>query len=249
MRLNNYKLSFFFLIFTITNLSIAQNLKIKYDIEITDKIIDSLKQDKNNNNSMISIISQSQKDIKNYPMDFLVSESGYSINFNQSMQLDKEYQNTKVRKSLVISLIGLNTELYNNYQTCYVSSKDNLVTTYDIGELGSWEITKETKKIMGYTCYKAVFRTTVSEVKRAALIMPKYAWFTNEIPLRGGPTIFGNLPGLILELETKLAHFIVTSIQKTDIYLKKIDLKNKRVMSFIESERYHIEMIEDKIKN
>ena len=55
----------------------------------------------------------------------------------------------------------------------------------------NWSISPEQKKILGYTCQKAMcnFRGRTYE-----------AWFTTEIPVKDGPWKFHGLPGLILEV-------------------------------------------------
>ncbi len=74
-----------------------------------------------------------------------------------------------------------------------------------------WKITRESKKILGYTCYKAIgakTRTTLEPIKGSdgkLKIVNKttyyIAWFTPQIPFGFGPVGFGGLPGLILELK------------------------------------------------
>ena len=55
-----------------------------------------------------------------------------------------------------------------------------------------WKLTGEQKKILTYNCQKAVLQDTTRKV---------FAWFTSEIPVQAGPVSYGNLPGLILELD------------------------------------------------
>ncbi|QOW09847.1 GLPGLI family protein [Kaistella flava (ex Peng et al. 2021)] len=55
----------------------------------------------------------------------------------------------------------------------------------------NWELLKETKNIQGYHCQKAI----INFGKRNWI-----AWFTQEIPLQEGPSVFGNLPGLIIQI-------------------------------------------------
>ncbi len=101
-----------------------------------------------------------------------------------------------------------------------------------------WKMTDETKKIMGFTCYKAtrkikqaqrsVIRTfggpannisdtaksqSAPEVKEIEII----AWFTNDIITPAGPENFGQLPGLILELDFDNGStvFTATEVKKT----------------------------------
>ncbi len=72
-----------------------------------------------------------------------------------------------------------------------------------------WVITKEQKKIGKFTCTKATTIHFESEIT---------AWFTDEIALSNGPDEYGNLPGMILELET-----YNKTISATKILTKAVD--------------------------
>lgn len=54
-----------------------------------------------------------------------------------------------------------------------------------------WKLTGEQKKILDYVCQKAVLQDTSRNV---------VAWFTPQLPVPTGPNDYGQLPGLILEL-------------------------------------------------
>lgn len=236
---------FVYIIF-FSKLVFCQTFEVSYEYELKESIWD----DKKNVSAYFkTMFYQSRKDIKHYPMEFLVSNKGYSIDFSQSMQVDPEFQKIRVPKRLAISHLGLDIKLYNDHNKTYSYNGNDLIKSFNLLELGYWKITKQNKKILGYSCYKAYYNTDESELKNASILIPKYAWFTTEIPMQGGPTIFGNLPGLILELETKAAHFISTSIQETSKELTKIDFTNKKVMTFIESQKYYGNIMESKIKN
>lgn len=54
-----------------------------------------------------------------------------------------------------------------------------------------WKITGEQKKILDFVCQKATYtKDTVTTI----------AWFTPQIPISNGPDVYGQLPGMILEL-------------------------------------------------
>lgn len=57
-----------------------------------------------------------------------------------------------------------------------------------------WKILNEIKEIQGYLCMKA---ETMDTVKNTKII----AWFTDKLPLQGGPEGLNGLPGMILSAE------------------------------------------------
>ncbi len=91
---------------------------------------------------------------------------------------------------------------------------------YDISfPLFHWKITKETKKMMGYTVQKA-------EIEYGG--RKWIAWFAPEIPIFQGPYIFGNLPGLILEIhdEKNNHHFTAVAMDNKPVLIYKRNYKN-----------------------
>lgn len=74
-----------------------------------------------------------------------------------------------------------------------------------------WTITKDSKEIMGYKCYKAtsekIVINSVGIFKNDVI-----AWFCPQLPYQFGPMGYGKLPGLIFELQTKYALFGIINI-------------------------------------
>jgi len=54
-----------------------------------------------------------------------------------------------------------------------------------------WKISGEQKEILGYPCIKAMLNDTAESIE---------AWFTLQIPVPSGPSTFGQLPGMILQV-------------------------------------------------
>lgn len=68
-----------------------------------------------------------------------------------------------------------------------------------------WKILNEIKEVAGYLCMKA---ETIDPIKNT----PVYAWFTNKIPVSGGPEGYGGLPGMILALELNENDVIIEAL-------------------------------------
>ncbi|MBX2893347.1 MAG: GLPGLI family protein [Saprospiraceae bacterium] len=81
----------------------------------------------------------------------------------------------------------------------------------------NWKLTLETKEILDYNCMKA---TTTDTVRKREIV----AWFADALPLAAGPAQFGQLPGMILEIDINNGETIIAA-QKIDFKkLKKGDL-------------------------
>jgi len=86
-----------------------------------------------------------------------------------------------------------------------------------------WQLTSETKNIGNYTCYKATFTQEVEnmmmtvengetkQTKKSETITTT-AWYTPQIPISNGPTIYHGLPGLILEINDGKTTIVCTEI-------------------------------------
>jgi GLPGLI family protein len=84
-----------------------------------------------------------------------------------------------------------------------------------------WEITKESKQIGNYLCYKATQKVTFINRSGKEGSKEIYAWFAPSLPYNYGPKRYYGLPGLILELQDKAITFLLTKIelQKSDIVI------------------------------
>lgn len=66
----------------------------------------------------------------------------------------------------------------------------------------TWKLTGKQKTVAGYPCQEAVYADTAIKA---------VAWFCPQIPVSSGPGGFGNLPGMILELNFDNGDRIITA--------------------------------------
>lgn len=94
--------------------------------------------------------------------------------------------------------------------------KDSL-PTYD------WQLSSETKNIGTYTCYKATYTKEVENTKMTIKdgetveeknkeIIVTTAWYTLQVPISNGPSVYQGLPGLILEINDGTTTIVCTEI-------------------------------------
>ncbi len=74
-----------------------------------------------------------------------------------------------------------------------------------------WKLTGEQKKVNDYVCQKATCTDKEEEIT---------AWFTPQIPVSTGPSGYGGLPGLILEIDVNNGERIFSA---TKINLKQLE--------------------------
>ncbi|CAN1526808.1 GLPGLI, GLPGLI family protein [Flavobacteriaceae bacterium] len=153
-------------------------------------------------------------------------EKIFVLNFNKAESIYQQEQKLKETGSRGSTFASeLEGELYKNSQTKkYIKAEEfankNYIIT-DVLKNYNWDITQESKKIGGYTCYKAISITKVTkkelqeyEVEKAKqsknktsffnLEKPKdkkiTVWYNPEIPVSHGPNQYWGLPGLIIEV-------------------------------------------------
>ncbi|MEN9489527.1 MAG: hypothetical protein RL494_1792, partial [Bacteroidota bacterium] len=92
--------------------------------------------------------------------------------------------------------------------------------------LQEWTLTNENKLISGYKCYKATTPVFKSDgTKKTDLSSLVTAWYCPEIPTKMGPNGYGDLPGLILELQTTANTFLATNISlnpNKEVFIDKL---------------------------
>tara|TARA_R110001606_G_C15390481_1_gene651493 strand:+ start:689 stop:1444 length:756 start_codon:yes stop_codon:yes gene_type:complete len=98
-----------------------------------------------------------------------------------------------------------------------------------------WELHEETKMIGKYLCFKATTSHTTTNPKGKVFKHNFTAWYTPQIPYKFGPAGYGNLPGLIIELQSEKATYGVTKIQFYDDHkgkkIKMPKLKRKKMIT------------------
>jgi GLPGLI family protein len=101
----------------------------------------------------------------------------------------------------------------------------------------NWVLHNETKMIDNFLCYKA---TNINKVVGIDRIFnhPVTAWYCPALPYRYGPNGYGNLPGLILELQVRNVNYASKSIQlQSELRFDTDFLKKAKILTTEELER------------
>lgn len=117
----------------------------------------------------------------------------------------KRHPKSKVQPIRAIEQ-GRRSNIWSEYQFSMFFIKDGILTEWAAMPMNawdqnsiysepwpamSWKLSDEKKKICGYECQKATSHFRGRDFT---------AWFTTDIPVKGGPWKFGGLPGLILKV-------------------------------------------------
>lgn len=119
----------------------------------------------------------------------MANKGGITITVSEST--DILYKNLRERR------YTMETEIYGKAFLIKDSIEDK-----------KWELSNETKNIGEYTCYKAVYKDSINtttfsddgKIEKVKKERQTIVWYTPQIPVSNGPSDFGGLPGLILEV-------------------------------------------------
>lgn len=163
--------------------------------------------EKNTNEFM----QQAYEEMKKKMPQFSISKS--QLYFSKEKTLFKPIENNDAPDSFFgggISTTQINTIFIDLSIQQQITQKKLFEQTFlikDSTRVTNWKITSETREIAGYACRRA-----------NALIMDSIyvvAFYTDEIPVSGGPESFNGLPGMILGIA--LPHQNVTWFAKSVI--------------------------------
>lgn len=202
-------------------------------------------------------------DVEGYQKSKYVSNGFYKAQMNAkyltfSLKFNTEVSTFDLNETLGLDENGIKHakifagymgKIYQNKNFNFSKSESEFGTYYIKKEkTKDWVLENETKLIDGYLCYKA---TNVQIVINTAGTFrhPVVAWYCPKIPLPYGPNGYGNLPGLILELQERNVLF---GVKKIDFNPKeKIVLENLKKTKFLTEAEFEalIEQKMEELKN
>ena len=209
-----------------------QNGRIKYGVTI--EMIEGFK-----GSVLERLYTESMNNAKylSFTLDFDKERAVFSYND------DLAVGNTDVGLSKVSA--GYMNEVYQNkeFSLCPVNGFGKYLLKTDA--IKDWVLENETKEIEGFQCYKATSSKKVIHTEKT-FIFPIIAWYCPKIPVSFGPNGYGNLPGLILELQVRN---VVYGVKKIDLNLSKPPILGKpQDYSIINQEEFD-EIIMKQMKN
>lgn len=150
-------------------------------------------------------------------IETIASEFDFSLVFNDSTSIfyleDKLYSNKGAANFALInaSYFGRIKQKSTDYITEELEE--------DFGKFlvsrpyYKWELHEDTKMIGDYLCFKATTFYTVANPQGKVFRHNFTAWYTPQLPYKFGPAGYGNLPGLIIELQGNKMSYGVEKIK------------------------------------
>lgn len=190
-------------VFFISTLSFSQHKKIliEYAFQMEGEFLD----EKMKRDPMSVKVLEGVEEKANKATFKLLFENNISIFKSlDEMPMDNPGGNIELARiltgqnSIYIRNIDKNTLIINK-------EFDGTIYNINLPQDLKWEISSETKNINGYECYKA----TTNDSRRNGELA---AWFCPKLPYPVGPIEYGNLPGLILELQINRIKYMATKI-------------------------------------
>ncbi|MGV0923040.1 GLPGLI family protein [Empedobacter tilapiae] len=180
---------------------LAQKLEVTYQEVVKvnpDEFKSSINFSSNGKSSSIpkDVYDNMIKDMQE-PKDFLLTVFDNETTYKKIEKIDNQQHSGGMRISISFGDSG--SGLYKNLSSkeYYKSVKlmDKSYTIKDQLKDYKWQLSRETKKILGFDVRKA---TSIVDSTTTAT-----AWYTPNIPVKDGPGMYDGLPGLILEVEIK----------------------------------------------
>lgn len=116
-----------------------------------------------------------------------------------------------------------NLEVKENIHQRISPDDDELYLVMENFNKHDWTLLKETKKILGYDCFKAIANhVEYNPITKKEISSNIVVWYAPSLPLPFGPAGFDGLPGLVLESNVASFYFIAQEIKFHD---KEKDIK------------------------
>lgn len=148
--------------------------------------------------------------------------SDFHSEFKENKVLSSDNDENDIIKKLAGSIGGTKGVFYvNKRDSIFINAIKFLDQDFRIKmETGNWSITKETKLIDNYTCFKAT-RTDSIDNSVVGFKANVTAWFCPTLPSFYGPANYFGLPGTILEVNNGIMSLQAIKIKLEDKQIKE----------------------------
>lgn len=168
--------------------------------------------------------------------DFVLEFTQEESVFKKQPKLKKPNPTTEGKITISRSMMGDEEILYKNLRTNnFLNNKEvygKLFLIQDTIKTYEWQLSKETKTIGEYICFKATYvpmseETDDNLIEDGKIKKEIIAWYTPQIPVKNGPMEYGGLPGLILEVQDGNQKLLCSKIVLNPVEKLRIRKPNK----------------------
>lgn len=196
------KILFFFLLTTHFSQAQSKKILIEYTIQFEGEF---LNEEKKKNTNLVEMMDGIEENMRMIKFNLFISDSNSTFYSISEMEKDDETMGASMAKIFTAQDNIYVKDLKNKTLICN-QELDGVRYNVDLKNTDNdWKMTSISKKINGYLCYKA----TLDDPNRRKQII---AWYCPQLPFSAGPIEYGNLPGLILELEIGQLRYLATKI-------------------------------------
>lgn len=214
----------FILFFTLNLFSQDKKILVEYEVKVFEE--ENLFSD---NSALKSLLNNAIKYSNSLSFSLLINNDKSKFFCNQNLINDSNGYSEKH----IFPFIGYIGKVYTSSN--YILKQHQIISEnfYTKDSLkDNWQITSQTKKIDGYLCYMAK-NTYVVKNGEKQFNHKVIAWFCPDLPFAFGPNGYGNLPGLILELQVRNYLYGATKIDINSSlsFNEEDDLKNIKIIT------------------
>lgn len=201
------KLSFLFLLIGLLSIAQSKNLTVQYGL-----ILNDLPYKDSPNEYLKNMLVNAKIDSRKLRFDLAITPKGSKFSHHEVLETDSSIKSISFTLAMA-KYSGVNYTINNKVYDGIGILGDNVYCLKETTQ--NWNITSETKQIGNYLCYKA---TNIYRVDYNTKVFnhPVTAWFCPKLPFPYGPNGYGNLPGLILELQVSNVVYGIKGIQFHD---------------------------------
>ncbi|WP_395054370.1 GLPGLI family protein [Flavobacterium sp.] len=218
------------------------NILVTYNLKITNE--SGLFKNNEFLNENLNNVTSNDKDIK-----FILNINDDYSKFYFDAKTTKANQQISDFALTLGSYSGIVYNIKNDSILKQISILGDKIFIID-NSINNWDLVNETKYIDKYLCFKAMSEKIVKN-EAGVFKFPIVAWYCPSLPYQYGPNGYGNLPGLILELQVRNSIYGVKNILFEKINESNIfNFKNIKILS---SEQLELKLKEfngfDELKN
>ncbi|MFY8187946.1 MAG: GLPGLI family protein [Flavobacterium sp.] len=234
-------LSILFLFFTISFFAQKKNVVVTYKVAYHE---DELMSDgmKDLPSSLMHIKTTYEYALSNadrYVFSLHIADKKSIFMFDQK----KSNTDSFADNTFVLTLCGYLGFVYNANDSIYKNLPYLGNKVYKkTPQITNWTLHQESKYIGKHLCFKATNTKVVDNGNGKVFNHPVVAWYCPEIPMQFGPNGYGNLPGLIIELQVRNVVYGVSHIDFNPVSIfdfsefDKIKVYNELQIKEIENE-------------